>query len=408
MTTAQPLCFRALLLLLPLLLLPMSAMAIDCIKVDQHSATAVDPTAFSHQFDSGARWDLCWQIDEQAGLTLSNIHYGAPAEASVKLMERASLAQILFKYDEDISTEHILSTSGLGGSNHVPANSVNCPAGNRHVTTDDSGICTRLRDLNTMTSVRRSVALRRHELSLHAFSKVGAKMVEQVWRFSEDGQITPAVRISGELDRFTNKTQYGTSISETGPLAANASLLFTWRLDFNIGDTPNNDIVEQVEFVPHISNVVRRTITTTPLNSESFNKVHRTQFRGWLVRDADLSAGSTGATRMGYYLDPQSSGFDFVSRHNNWALFDLSVTRSQPCEKLASKNTLSQPNCADSLDQFINGESLINQNPVIWFSLARQLLPKSEDYPAMTTREVSFKLIPFDWSASTPFTPLTP
>lgn len=385
--------------LLLYLFLPSLAIAMSC--------NTDNTTPVSHQFDSGAKWDFCWHIDQRAGLTISDIHYGPPAEQSTKLMESASLAQIIFKYDEDVQANYILSDFGLGGKNHVAPDKNNCPTGAMQQDSTGAGVCTKVRDLNILTSVRRSAALRRHELSMHAFSIVGSQTYEQVWRFSEDGQITPAIRVSGELDRFTNRQQYGSVVTEDGPLAANASLLYTWRLDFNIGNTPNNDIVEQIEFVPHVSNVVRRSITTQALKVESFHNVHRTQFRGWLIRDADLSAGSSGSTRMGYYLDPQSSGFDFVSRRNNWAVFDLAVTREQPCELLASGNTTKHPACKDSLDQFVNGESMIDQNPVVWFSLARQLIPKSEDYPAITTRTASFKLIPFDWSASTPFTPLS-
>lgn len=401
MSIAMTMCCRTLALLLMFLIPASAAMAMACPTTSNQASTA-----FTHQFDSGARWDLCWHIDERAGLTISNIYYAAPTESSTKVMESASVAQILFKYDEDLQAEHILSAEGLGGKNHLPPNSINCPAGENQLAGNGAGICTRLRDSNTMTSVRRSEAIRRHELSLHAFSNVNAKTYEQVWRLSEDGQITPAVRVSGELDRFTHNIAYGTAITETGPLASNASMLFTWRLDFNIGDTPNNDIVEQIDFVPHVSNVVRRSITTTPLSVESFHKVDRTQFRGWLIRDTELSSGPAGTTRMGYYLDPQSAGFDFVDRNNNWALFDFSVTRHQACEMLASGNASDEPDCGNSLDQFVNGASLENQNPVVWFSLARQLLPKSEDFPVITTREASFKLIPFDWSASTPFTPL--
>lgn len=391
-------------LLALLLITPLPALAITC--PDTSATTTAEPTAFSHRFDSGAQWDFCWHIDEQAGLTLTHLHYAPPAEPSVKLMESASLAQILFKYDEDLNASHILSSHGLGGANHIAPNANNCPSGSNQLNNNGFGLCQRVRDLNTLTSVRRSAALRRHELSLHALSNAGAQVFEQVWRFSEDGQITPTVRMGGELNRFTRDPQYGSNIAGTGPLAANASLLFTWRLDFNIGETPNNDIVEQIEFVPHVSNVVRRSLTTTVLNTESFHKVHRTQFRGWLIRDADLSAGTNNITRMGYYLDPQSSGFDYISRRDNWSLFDLSVTRANACEQLASKNISDQPDCGTSLDQFVNGESLTNQNPVVWFSLARQFIPKSEDYPSIATREASFKLIPFDWSASTPFTPL--
>jgi len=400
-----------------ILIVPASSLAMTCEQTDvlstsdaansnNASASILAQNAYSHQFDSGARWDFCWHIDQQAGLTISNIHYGPPAEPSTRIMDSASLAQILFKYDEDPDANHILSSHGLGGKNHISPDTNNCATGTRHVSGNGTGICTHLRDVNTMTSVRRSAALRRHELSVRALSTVEAQTYEQVWRFSEDGQITPAVRVSGELDRFTHKQQYGSAISNWGPLAANAALLFTWRLDFNIGDTPFNDIVEQVEFVPHVSQVVRRSLTRQEVSTESFHKVKRTHFRGWLVRDSDLSAGPGRATRMGYYLDPQSSGFDYVSRRNNWALFDFSVTRNNECEKLASLNDSHNPECGSSLDQFVNGESLTDQNPVVWFSLARQFLPKAEDYPAITAREASFRLIPFDWSASTPFSPL--
>lgn len=391
-------------LLLVLLLSPSLTMAMSCPKSDATS----NATAYTHQFDSGAQWDFCWHIDDKTGLTISNIYYGPPAEASTKIMESASLAQILLKYDEDTHAEPVVSGIGLGGQSHVLPNRDNCPTGDSLIDNNGAGVCTNTRDLNILTSVRRSAALRRHEVSIHAFANAGAQTYEQVWRFSEDGEITPAVRVSGELSRFTNNQRYGTAVTDTGPLAANATLLFTWRLDFNIGDTQNDDIVEQIEFVPHVSNVVRRSITTTALDVESFHKVHRTQFRGWLVRDKKLSAGTSGTTRMGYYLDPQSSGYNYVSRKKNWALFNLAITRGQPCERLASGNSEDVLGCDDSLDQFVNSESLIDQNPVVWFSLARQFLPKSEDYPAITTREASFKLIPFDWSASTPFTALSP
>lgn len=402
MTRGQSISTIAILLLISLLS-HSSAMAMSCPKPESMSSA----TAFMHQFDSGARWEFCWHIDERAGLTISNLHYGPPAEASTKILESASLAQILVKYDEDANAEHVLSGTGLGGQNHMLPSSISCQAGDTLLDNSGSGVCAGLRDLNILTSVRRSAALRRHELSIQALSRVGTHIYEQVWRFSEDGEITPSVRVNGELSRFTNNQQYGTAVTNTGPFAANATLLFTWRLDFNIGGTPNDDIVEQLEFVPYVSNVVRRSMTTRTLDIESFHKVHRTRFRGWLIRDTNISSGANGTTHIGYYLDPQSSGFDYVSRRNNWALFDLAITREQPCERFASGNSNKTHNCDDSLDQFVNGETLTNQNPVVWFSLARQLLPKSEDFPAITTREARFKLIPFDWSASTPFTPLS-
>jgi len=365
-----------------------------------------DGNLIAHQFESGARWQMCWHIDDHAGLTLSDVAYGPPAEPARTVLKAGSLAQILFKYDTDTLAGQLLAEYGLGSSNHVKADALSCTGGDIHTENDGSQICVRLRNKNSMTSLRRSLSKRRYELSLYAQSSIGAQSFEQVWRFSEDGEITPAVRFGGELDRFTHLAQYGSAIREDGPLAVNASLLYTWRLDFNIAGTAQNDLVEQIEFVPHESNVVRRSIDTRLLDVESLHKVNRTRFRGWLVKDADISAGANAITRIGYYLDPQFSGFDFVSRTNNWANFDLAVTRHRDCEQLASGNASNKTDCGDNLDDFVNGESLQGEDVTLWFSLARGFVPKAEDFPAISTREASFKVIPFDWSASTPFTAL--
>ncbi len=362
--------------------------------------------SITHQFESGARWQMCWHVDDRAGLTLSDIAYGPPEEPTRTVLKSASVAQILLKYDEDRVASHVLAGSGLGSSNHVSANASSCVDGTVHNGNSSSAVCVKVKDKNTMTSLRRSVSKRRHELSLYANSEVGAHSFEQVWRFSEDGEITPALRFGGELERFTQQAQYGSVINTQGVLAANASFLYTWRLDFNIADTAKNDLVEQIEFIPHETNVVRRSIDTRLLEVESLHKVNRDRFRGWLIKDAEIFAGSSGITRIGYYLDPQVSGFDFVSRTNNWANFDLAVTRQRDCEWLASGNATEDTECGDNLDEFMNGESLSGEDVTLWFSLARGFVPKAEDYPAISTREASFKLIPFDWSASTPFSAL--
>lgn len=407
MRTIRSLLFRCTSFLILLCFLPAAAFA--CLGSGEQNTVQRNANAapFTYEFESGASWNLCWHIDDQAGLTLTNVHYKPPGEPSTQLLESASLAQILFKYDEDIQAEHLLSSNGLGNTNHRAPNNSNCPGGSQEQNDNEQGICTRIRDLNTMTTVRRTESLRRRELSLHAFSNIGAQTFEQVWRLSEDGEITPSVRMSGELDRFTLKQQYGSVVRADSPYASNANMLFTWRLNFSIGGTPNNDIVEQIDFIPTKTTVVRRSINTTVLDRESSHQVQRDQFRGWLVRDTDMSAAPNGTTRMGYYLDPQTAGFDYVSRENNWSSYDLSLTADKPCEQLASNNAQSNMGCENSLDDYLNNESLVNQSPVLWFSLARQFIPKTEDIPAITTRDVSFKIIPFDWSAATPFTPPT-
>jgi len=108
--------------------------------------------------------------------------------------------------------------------------------------------------------------------------------------------------------------------------------------------------------------------------------VDREQFRGWLVSDSVTSSAvdNTLDTRIGYYLDPQPSGFSYISRQHNWALFDLALTRSRPCEQLASinvQNPDNEPACAGNLDFYTDGESLNGAQIVAWYSLARHLTP---------------------------------
>ena len=101
--------------------LPARGEAIDCAAVDPSVAGRpaslhdADASPLLMEFDSGARWELCWHLDERAGLVLSRVHYGAPRESSRQVLDAGSLGQILFRYDEDVRTAHLLAEPGLGG-----------------------------------------------------------------------------------------------------------------------------------------------------------------------------------------------------------------------------------------------------------------------------------------------------
>lgn len=362
----------------------------------------VNSQLFEHSFDSGARWSLCVSSDDRSGLSLEQVYYGAPQDEARKVLESASLAQILFKYDEDINAQHWLSEIGLGGINQLSVDQLRCADGEIIGAVGNPAFCVRHRDLNNLTSLRRTPSLRRRGFSLHAWSQLDGFVVEQVWEFTEDGQITPLVRLGGVLSRFSNNERYSTDIDQI-LRASHASFVSTWKLDFNINDTPTNDIVEEYSFEPLQSNVLRRAIRVNALSTESFHKVERDRFKGWLIRDANFSSGPNQDTHIGYYIDPQISGFSYTSRIDNWSVFDMAISKQSDCERLASGNLMHFPDCGNSLDDFVNGESVENGDVVVWFSIARQFLPKREDFPALLVREAKFTMMPFDWNASTPF-----
>ena len=81
--------------------------SIDSSNPLQNSTTANPITL---DFQSGARWELCWEVDDHSGLSLSQIYYGGPSMPLRKIMDSASIGQIIFQYDED-TTACLLYTS---------------------------------------------------------------------------------------------------------------------------------------------------------------------------------------------------------------------------------------------------------------------------------------------------------
>jgi len=387
----------------------------DC-SVPTPTGRADSSTLYVYQFDSGARWSLCWHMEQTSGLTLTQVHYAAPNEPMRQVLEQASLGQILFKYDEATSYRHLLSDTGLGGTNTLDPSSNYCNDGelvNGSVAQDET-ICVKQRDLNLMIQLRQETPIRRHQVSLHSWSSIDNFIYQTIWQLSEDGEIQPVVEVSGQLARFTDDQRFGSPVGNDR-FASNATFLFNWRLHFNIDGSESRDVVEEIQFPFNVTNVVRRPFTSRAIETETYRNVDREQFRGWLVSDSVTSSAvdNTLDTRIGYYLDPQPSGFSYISRQHNWALFDLALTRSRPCEQLASinvQNPDNEPACAGNLDFYTDGESLNGAQIVAWYSLARHLTPDREDFPAIGSLRAAFKLIPFDWSAQTPFssTEVTP
>ena len=94
----------------------------------------------------------------------------------------------------------------------------------------------------------------------------------------------------------------------------------------------------------------------------------------------------------------------------NWAQFDIAVTRYKECERHALFNKAivyasqaDSPDCGDNLDDFVDGETMQDAQPVIWYSQTRSFRPSQEDWPVISNIHLSFNLMPFDWTASSPF-----
>jgi len=133
------------------------------------------------------------------------------------------------------------------------------------------------------------------------------------------------------------------------------------------------------------------------LQTETLRTVERDDFRGWRIRDENGS---------GYYLDPQTSGFNFVSNQYNWTQFDFALSAYNECERhsyLPDQTPAGLSACGAHIDDYVNGDSMENRQPVVWFSMSRLFRPSAEDFPIISTLSASFELIPFDWTPTSPF-----
>ncbi len=76
------------------------------------------------------------------------------------------------------------------------------------------------------------------------------------------------------------------------------------------------------------------------------------------------------------------------------------VTVNKPCERFASHNPEVQ--CAADVSKFVNGESLVGQDIVVWYGITFHHLPRDEDEGMMDAHWDGFQLTPRDWTATDP------
>lgn len=79
----------------------------------------------------------------------------------------------------------------------------------------------------------------------------------------------------------------------------------------------------------------------------------------------------------------------------------LFVTQYKSCEQLAVENSAGE--CADSVDQYTNGERLTD--PVVWVQVGYHHVPRDEDEDPMPVHWQGFRITPRDPSATKPERP---
>lgn len=358
------------------------------------SEGCANATRLEHTFSSGASWALCADVDEQHALEITSLHYRAPGDSLRSVLKEIHVGQILMHYHDETDARTQIGADTIGRV--LPMTARQCDGALLLDSGTGARLCTRVENNRVLAKFAQRPSLQSQNWELSSALQRGSLVWTVSVTLTEDGRVRPAVTLSGRPRETEITPDFASRLPGNQRQLARATVLTNWRMVFNL-DSGAFDSVQQFDFVLNESLGNRRPMQITELDSEGFAAVERTGFRGWRIVDA------TGA---GYYLDPFNSGFNYNAGQENWALFDVGLSRYNNCERYAMNNlTIDDQgeSCGASLDDFVNGETLQNAHPVLWFSQSRPFNPSNEDWPVISNLHQSFTLLPFDWTQASPF-----
>ena len=232
-------------------------------------------------------------------------------------------------------------------------------------------------------------------VELFSVSAIGAYNYIPTWRFLDDGAIEIAVGATGTLQRFINNNP---SQAHRGwPLDSASNRIgvshlhnYYFRLDFDLGESANDDVFERIEEIPDGS-AATRTKTITAFTAEAAEDISPDNARSWRVRDG---AQNSFGHPISYELVPLESGHrDVGPSYEPFTENAIYVTRYKSNERYISHNDDVIPGGPDNVTEFISpAESLTGADIVVWYGIQFHHIPRDEDEARMHAHWSTFRL----------------
>jgi len=303
----------------------------------------------------------------------------------------------VLSYDDNGARYHDVSDLGIGGEYLLGLDASDCPSGTiypisyvfENQTVTKNGLCKQIKKVN-LGFKSQSYSEKKHYLSLFNVSPVGAYYYIPTWRFMDDGSIEPSIGATGALQRFGGLESQGWKLGDDRIGLAHIHNYY-WKLDFDLNKTHLDDVVEEVNFV---LNNGKRTRQTTVFNTEASRSVNPDTMRHWRIRDKNTN--NSNGHNISYDILLNETGHkDIGPASEPFTLNDFFVTKQRDQEKFASHNTIGGKN----LYEFVNGESIVNDDIVIWAGITFYHMPRAEDAPHMDVHWSHLKIVPRDLSS---------
>ncbi len=340
-----------------------------------------------------SKWDLCWEPRRREGITLHHVYY-TPRDNGQRrmILYQAALAQVHVPYDDNGIRFHDITDYGFGGYYQQDIKQSECKQG-KLLKTDGKNMICQFTKVTGNSYHSNSKQEKTHSLTLFSISKVSDYTYIPYWEFTDGGQINVSIEATGTLQRLGNadSEKHGWLLSEN-KVGLSHLHNFYWRLDFDLNNTPKDDYVEEINFNKKNKAMEK---TTRRLQKEAARSVNPATLRTWVINDANLK--NTNGTYKGYEIQlNQSNHRDTGPATEGFTHNDFYVTQSKNCEVFASHNGI-VGGCADDLAKFVNNQTLVNQDIVIWTSVSFYHVPRSEDIPNMDTHRSGFSIVPINW-----------
>jgi len=331
-------------------------------------------------FDDGSGWSMCWDSRKRENIVLSNVHYQAAGAEPYSVFNSIRLSQLHVSYDDSNVNYNDVTQFGLGGGYVSTLDEHDCPDGRLIDIAGRAGIC-ELISKGDDSYTTASETQQSQSLSVFSVSQVGSYSYLVTWKFFADGSVQPSIGAAGALQR-SSKDPHSHFGRELEGVEGKAWLSHThnyyWKIDFDLGESANDDVVSELQFTT--DNQGRRARSETRLSAESARAINPAKMTSWLISDGDESKPQV----PGYLIEPINYGHKLVNSVTDpHTEFDFFVTRQNDCERFVSENAKYYPDCDENILQFVNDESLIDEDIVVWHRISFHHVPRNEDRQVM-------------------------
>ena len=343
----------------------------------------------THDFDNGARWDLCWESRIRENLVLSDVHYTPPGKEAFRVLGSARLSQLHVAYDDSDVTYNDITQYGLGGSYLLTLTEADCPAGQLLNVQNRPALC--LWETEADDGYRTpGRAAQAASINLFSVSQVGAYAYVVSWTFSDDGSFEPGVGATGALQRSSDdiSAPFGRVLQgDPDTLWLSHTHNYYWRLDFDLGASALDDTVSELRY--SVDSQGRRVLDTEVFTTEQARRIDPDAQQLWRIMD------SSRTNAAGYELEPTRNGHRFERTDiEPYTEFDFFITVGNDCERFASQNARFNPDCLNDVLQFVDGQSVQNEDIIVWNRVSFHHTPRSEDQRNMHTHWDGFIIKP--------------